>query len=180
MHMISTQNLQRIALSFGFLLSTTSILLTGQASAQSLETTDSISIGASATFNNSWAQTFEATGTLDTNQASGNVTIFEALDPSTAIVVPNSGLAELSATVSALEQDGGDLTVSSSIVGTGGENNLVLNGGTNGAASILITPDNSTVTTIGASIIGTNIGTDEMQVTGVRTRTAINDLSVFH
>ena len=179
--MISTQNLQRIALSFGFFLSTTSILLTGQASAQSLETTDSISIGASATFNNSWAQTFEATGTLDTNQASGNVTIFEALDPSTAIVVPNSGLAELSATVSALEQDGGELTASASIdSGTGSENNLVLNGGTNGAASILITPDNTTVTTIGASIIGTNIGTDEMQVTGVRTRTAINDLSVFH
>ena len=178
--MISTQNLQRIALSFGFCLSTASILLTGQASAQSLETTDSISIGASATFNNSWAQTFEATGTLDTNQASGNVTIFQALDPSSAIVIPNSGLADLTATVSSLEQDGGSLAASARIKQSENSNNLVLNGGNNGAASILITPDNTTVTTVGASIIGTNIGTDEIQVTGVRTRTSINDLSVFH
>ena len=73
--------------------------------------------------------------TLDTNQASGNVTIFEALDPST-IVVPTSGNRTICAV--SLEQDGGDLTASSSIdAGTGDK--TTLNGGTNGAASILIT-----------------------------------------
>lgn len=175
--MISSKNIRKIALSFGVVASTTSLLFSGQASAQTLESTDTTSIGASATFNNSWAQTFEATGTLGVD-GGAHFKPFAAVEH--PISLPNSGLAELSATVTGLSKSGGSVEATAFIDATSSTNNLTLNADEHvGLGSLTITPDTAADSTIGASVIGTNIGTDEIQVTGVRTRSVINDLSAF-
>jgi hypothetical protein len=59
-------------------------------------------------------------------------------------------------------------------------NNVVLNASpTNGLPALEITPGTTDSSVIGASIIGTNIGTDSLQVTGSISTTVINTLSAF-
>lgn len=151
-----------------------------------LETQESTAIGAQATFNNSWAQTFEAKGAMSID-GGGLLAPFAAvgvaIDP---VILPNSGLAELTATVSNMTVRGGDLDASASVNplklvhGDNNANNIVLNSDTtNGLPSLRITPGAEENSVIGASIIGTNIGTETLQVTGSISTTVINTLTAF-
>lgn len=158
-----------------------------------LETTENSAIGAQATFNNSWAQTFEAKGEMSIT--SGTLLPFQQVVTPTA-QLPNSGLAELVATVTNLSSDGGNLEAAASI--NPGElldgtttpdgpsttpntpNNIVLNSsGGNGLPALQITPGTADSSVIGASIIGTNIGTDTLQVTGSLGSSVVNTLTAF-
>ena len=150
-----------------------------------LETIQNTAIGAQATFNNSWAQTFEAKGEMSM-VGGGDLLPFQ-LVTTTSASLPNSGLAELTATVSNLNVSGGTLEASSSIDpgqlvgGTANTpNNVVLNASpTNGLPALQITPGSVESSVIGASIIGTNIGTASLQVTGALNSSVINTLTAF-
>ena len=150
-----------------------------------LETIQNTAIGAQATFNNSWAQTFEAKGAMSI-AAGGDLLPFQ-LVTTTSAPLPNSGLAELTATVSNLTVSGGTLDASSSVDpgqlvgGTANTpNNVVLNASpTNGLPALKITPGNVESSVIGASIIGTNIGSASLQVTGALNSSVINTLTAF-
>lgn len=150
-----------------------------------LETTQNTAIGAQATFNNSWAQTFEAKGAMSMVNG-GELLPFQLIE-TTSAKLPNSGLAQLTATVSNMNVGGGTLDASSSInpaqlVGgtTNTPNNVVLNASpTNGLPALEITPGITDSSVIGASIIGTNIGTASLQVTGALNTSVINNLTAF-
>lgn len=151
-----------------------------------LETTESVGIGAQATFNNSWAQTFEATGSMTVDGASTQLAPFQQVN-ATSVELPTSGLAELTATVSNLTVRGGDMEAAASVDPTqrvGGAtnipNNVVLNNSaTDGLPALRITPGTTESSVVGASIIGTNIGTEVLQVTGSLNTTVINTLTAF-
>jgi hypothetical protein len=158
-------------------------LIGGQAvqAGPTLETRESTAIGAQATFNNSWAQTFEAKGAM-TVPGGGALIPFSQVTPLTPLVLPNSGLAELTATVSNMTVSGGTLDGSASVDPSSGPgtNGIVLNAsGGNGLPALQITPGTADSSVIGASIIGTNIGTDTLQVTGSLNTTVINTLTAF-
>jgi len=154
-----------------------------------LETRENTAIGAQASFNNSWAQTFEAKGSMS-RVGGGDLLPFQLVETTSALL-PNSGLAELTATVSNMSVDGGTLNASASInplqlvsrtitPNPNTPNNVVLNASpTNGLPALEITPGTTDSSVIGASIIGTNIGTDSLQVTGSISTTVINTLSAF-
>jgi hypothetical protein len=105
----------------------------------------------------------------------------------TSAKLPNSGLAELTATVSNMTVDGGTLDASSSINpvklvgGTANiPNNVVLSGDpADGLPALKIAPGTTEGSVIGASIIGTNIGTASLQVTGSLNNSVINTLTAF-
>jgi len=150
-----------------------------------LETIQNTAIGAQATFNNSWAQTFEAKGAMSI-VGGGDLLPFQLVE-TTSAKLPNSGLAELTATVSNMTVDGGTLDASSSInpvklVG-GTANipyNVVLSGDpADGLPALKIAPGTTEGSVIGASIIGTNIGTASLQVTGSLNNSVINTLTAF-
>lgn len=165
-----------------------SVALFGGKAAQAgptLETQQSTAIGAQATFNNSWAQTFEVKGDMSITGTGTELLPFQ-LVTTTSALLPNSGLAELTATVSNMSVDGGTLDASASINplklvnGTNTPNNVVLNASpTNGLPALEITPGTTDSSVIGASIIGTNIGTDSLQVTGQLNTSVINTLTAF-
>lgn len=149
-----------------------------------LETTQNTAIGAQATFNNNFAQTFEAKGAMSM-VGGGDLLPFQ-LVTTTSALLPNSGLAELTATVSNLTVAGGTLDASSSIdpgklvSGTNTPNNVVLNASpTDGLPALKITPGTADSSVIGTSIIGTNIGTDSLQVTGSLGTSVVNTLTAF-
>jgi hypothetical protein len=152
-----------------------------------LETRESTAIGAQATFNNSWAQTFEAKGSMSVPANAGLLAPFQLVQPASVVLLPTSGLAELTARVSALTVAGGDLDAGASVNpsqlvngGVNNPNNVVLNSNsTSGLPALQITPGTAGSSVIGASIIGTNIGTDSLQVTGSLNTTVINTLTVF-
>ena len=165
-----------------------SVVVCGAQSVQAgptLETTENSAIGAQATFNNSWAQTFEAKGQMST-VGGGDLLPFQQVTTTSALL-PNSGLASLTATVSNMTVDGGTLDASSSInsgflVGgiTNTPNNVVLSADTsNGLPGLQISPGTTDSSVIGASIIGTNIGTDSLQVTGSLGTSVLNTLTAF-
>lgn len=149
-----------------------------------LETRENTAIGAQATFNNSWAQTFEAKGAMSM-VGGGELLPFQLVE-TTSAPLPNSGLAELTATVSNMTVDGGTLAASASVnplqrvTGANTPNNVVLNASpTDGLPALQITPGSTDSSVIGASIIGTNIGTESLQVTGSLSTTVINTLTAF-
>jgi hypothetical protein len=151
-----------------------------------LETRENAAIGAQATFNNNWAQTFEAKGSMSVPGNADLLAPFQLVQP-TSVVLPTSGLAELTATVTNMSVTGGNLDADASVnpaqlVGgaPNNANNVVLNASpTTGLPALQIAPGSSDSSVIGASIIGTNIGTDTLQVTGSLNTTVINTLSAF-
>lgn len=151
-----------------------------------LETRENAAIGAQATFNNSWAQTFEAKGSMSVPSNADLLAPFQLVQPA-SVVLPTSGLAELTATVVDLSVRGGELNAQGSVdplqlVGGGSNNpnNVVLNANSvNGLPALQISPGTAESAVIGASIIGTNIGTDSLQVTGSLNSTVINTLTAF-
>ena len=151
-----------------------------------LETRENVAIGAQATFNNNWAQTFEAKGSMAVPSNADLLNPFQLVQP-TSVVLPTSGLAELTATVTNMTVTGGNLDADASVnpaqlVGgaSNNANNVVLNASpTTGLPALQIAPGGADSSVIGASIIGTNIGTDTLQVTGSLNTTVINTLTAF-
>jgi hypothetical protein len=165
-----------------------------------LETNQNTAIGAQATFNNSWAQTFEAKGSMTVNNATPTSLLSPFAAPTSPVLtLPNSGLASLQAEVSNLAVSGGNLGADSQLgiansldtsatpagsVVTGGTaasgSGVVLNqDAANGLPALRITPGTADSSVIGASIIGTNIGTASLQVTGALNTSVINTLTAF-
>lgn len=148
----------------------------------SLETTQNTAIGAQATFNNNWAQTFEVKGAMSVE---GDPTFalipFQAISPD-IIEVPTSGLAIISANVSDLVVGGGTLGANAEI-GVTDTSGIILNAsevsGSGGLPLLRLKPGATDSSVIGASIIGTNIGTDTLQVTGSLSTNVINNLTAF-
>lgn len=151
-----------------------------------LETTENSAIGAQATFNNSWAQTFEAKGSMSIDTTEGVLVPFQQVT-TPLVSLPNSGLAELVATVTNLSSDGGNLEAAASINpgvlvdGTDTPNNIIVLSASevNGLPALQINPGTADSSVIGASIIGTNIGTDTLQVTGSLGSSVVNTLTAF-
>jgi hypothetical protein len=177
-------------------------LLGGQAvqAGPTLETRESTAIGAQANFNNSWAQTFEVKGAMTVNNTTPTDLLAPFVTPTTpTLSLPNSGLASLQAQISNLTVAGGVLGANSQLgiatplstattpvraaVGGGtaaSGSGVVLNqSATDGLPALRITPGTADSSVIGASIIGTNIGTDSLQVTGSLNTTVINTLTAF-
>ena len=150
-----------------------------------LETRESSAIGAQAFYNNSWAQTFEAKGSMTVPLNTNLLAPFQLVE-NDSVQLPTSGLAELTATVSALTLAGGVLDADASVNptqrvgGANNPNNVVLNANpTTGLPALAITPGTADSSVIGASIIGTNIGTESLQVTGSLSTAVINTLTAF-
>ncbi len=115
----------------------------------------------------------------------------------TPLIVPNSGRATFSASVTDLTLHGGNLTGEGEIVASSSSSNIILNQDPmNGVPSIRFNPrirDIETVSslsetpesslddndTVAANILGTNIGVDVIQVTGTNSYTVVNTLSAF-
>lgn len=162
-----------------------------------LETIQNTAIGAQATFNNSWAQTFEAKGAMTVPGATPANLLTPFAAPTTPVLtLPNSGLASLQAEVSNLAGSGGilgadsqlgiasplstsrDTVVSGGMAASG--SGVVLNqSSTDGLPALRITPGTADSSVIGASIIGTNIGSASLQVTGALNSSVINTLTAF-
>lgn len=162
-----------------------------------LETIQNTAIGAQATFNNSWAQTFEAKGSMTVPGSTPTNLLTPFAAPTTPVLtLPNSGLASLQAEVSNLAGSGGilgadsQLGVANPLSTTGGTavsggtaasaSGVVLNqSSTDGLPALRITPGTADSSVIGASIIGTNIGSASLQVTGALNTSVINTLTAF-
>jgi len=168
---------KKLVVAMGVCASVATLFGSGQAFAQSLESTEGSAIGAQATFNNNWAQTFEVTGPLGDT---GTIKPFSSVS-SSHLSLPDAGLASLQAEVRKLSQVGGVLEATGDVTADSTSTGLLLNlDAHDGVPSIKLTPDPAvTDSTIGASVIGTSIGVESLQVTGSSTNTVINQLSAF-
>jgi hypothetical protein len=178
--------------------------------AQSLQTTQTSTIGSVVNYDNNWAQTFSVTGgELTTTNGSAQIQPFAKVEGSDHLRFPNSGTAEFKASVTNLSDEGGYTSGNAQISGLS-INSVVLNPSSqNGVPAIVIltsspnvgaglkspciegtiadsscltatspTPLAESVPT-GASIIGDNIGTESIQVTGTQSTSTTNSLTVF-
>ncbi len=159
------------------------------AQAQNIQTTRNSSVGAQIQYNNTWGQSFEVTGpSLGGGDAgTGIITPFASTTPGpgqikiTPLIVPNSGSASFNATVESLSARGGQLNADGRIDGSTTSSNIVLNQSTAvGVPSITINvAPSESESTVGANILGTNIGVESLQVTGTYSKSVINDLTAF-
>ena len=171
------------------------------AQAQNMQAVESSSIGAQVEFNNTWGQSFEVTGpnlgggdqgviapfATSGEKSSSSLKGFGKPKPIkiSPLLVPNSGVATFSASVTNLSPKGGNLTGSGQIIQGSTSNNIVLNQNSeDGVPSITVDPyqDENGIAhqgTIGANILGTNIGASSLQVTGTNSYTVMNDMSAF-
>lgn len=106
----------------------------------------------------------------------------------TPIIIPNSGIATFTASVTDLTLHGGNLEAEGEIIASSSSSNIILNQNpTNGVPSINFNPREldqtdpalSDVDTLAANILGTNIGVDLIQVTGTNSYTVVNTLTAF-
>ena len=176
------------------------------AQSQNLEAVESSSIGAQIQFNNQWGQSFEVTGPGLAGGVNGVITPFASTmsnmplkffgkgkpQPIPPLVVPNSGVATFSANVQNLSPKGGDLSGQGKVISSSTSDNIVLNqSSTKGIPSITINSYSGDAayssdsadsanheSTFAANILGTNIGVDNIQVTGTNSFTVINDQSL--
>ena len=170
------------------------------AQAQNMQAVESSSIGAQVEFNNTWGQSFEVTGpNLDGGDFGAIAPFATSREKSYSSskgfgnpkpikispLVPNSGVATFSASVTNLSPKGGKLTGSGQIIQGSTSNNIVLSQDSeDGVPSITVDPyqDENGIAhqgTIGANILGTNIGASSLQVTGTNSYTVMNDMSAF-
>ena len=169
--------------------------------AQNMQAVESSSIGAQVEFNNTWGQSFEVTGPNLDGGDFGAIAPFATSGEKSyssskgfgnpkpikisPLLVPNSGVATFSASVTNLSPKGGKLTGSGQIIQGSTSNNIVLNQSSkDGVPSITVDPyqDENGIaheSTIGANILGTNIGASSLQVTGTNSYTVMNDMSAF-
>ena len=151
-----------------------------------LEVTQESTIGSQATYDNSWAQTFQVTGNASVNGGSGAQSIAPFAQTGTSTAIPNSGTAVLNSSVQQCQsfclgfEAGGVVVGSASITPAGQSNNITLNSSTsNGLPAITLNANQQTGGSLGASIIGQNIGTESLQTQGTRKSISSNRLSVF-
>ena len=151
-----------------------------------LENTQETTVGSQATYDNSWAQTFQVTGNASVNGGSGAQTIAPFAQTGISTSIPNSGTAVLNSSAQLCQQfcvgfeAGGVVVGSASITPAGQSNNITLNSSsTNGLPAITINTNGQSTGGFGASIIGQNIGTESLQTQGTRKSITSNRLSVF-
>lgn len=150
------------------------------AQAQNIQSTQSSSVGAQIQYNNTWGQSFEVIGPNIGGGEAGIITPFATTSTESLTItpiLPNSGAAEFSATVENLSVEGGDLQASGKFTEIPEGSNIVINpSNTTGIPSITIDSTASgSDSTIGASILGTNVGVESIQVTGTFSNTVMND-----
>jgi|GEM_PF-3788324 hypothetical protein len=166
-------------------------LMTAPAQAQTnsgpgLDATRNLTINAATTFNNSYGTSFEATGDLTGTAAFA--------DPVSTTANLNSGTAFVSAMVSFEGGSAGVLAgvsgLSNSIDTTGSQgitrnsSTIAINGGGNSVLGTvnpvgLVINGAGSSSTVGGSFIGTNIGTEVLQVGGSMSEVIVNELSAF-
>lgn len=172
------------------------------AQAQNMQAIESTTVGAQAQYNNTWGQSFEVTGPNLGGGKYGVISPFantEKMSYSTMkergrrpqpiktspLLVPNSGVATFSASVTKMSPKGGNLSGQAQILQGSTSNNIVLNQNSQeGVPSITVNPyqDEHGIaheSTIGANILGTNIGASSVQVTGTNSYTVMNEISAF-
>ena len=144
-----------------------------------LEVTQETTVGAQATYDNNWAQSFQVTGNASVNGGVGPQSIapFSKVEGN-HVVNPNSGTAELNATVQVYE-GGGTVDGKAKITTMGASNSVTLNRESDGVPAITIDPSEQSSAGFGAIINGDNIGTASLQVQGVRRSINSNSLTVF-
>jgi len=151
-----------------------------------LDATRNLSINAATTFNNSYGTSFEATGALGgtaafTDPVNGAANLNSGTAFVSAMVSFDSGSAGVLSGVSGLSNSisttgGQQITKTSSSIAITGAGNSIL--GSVNPGGLTITGTGSS-TTVGGSFIGTNIGTEVLQVGGSVQETIINQLSAF-
>lgn len=166
-------------------------LMTAPAQAQTnsgpgLDATRNLTINAATTFNNSYGTSFEATGDL-----AGSASF---VSPASGTPNLNSGTAFVSAMVSFDSGSAGVLSgvsgLSSSINTTGGtfvnrlNNTIAIGAAGSGSYLGVVNPSDTTIaggssSSVGGSFVGTNIGTEVLQVGGGLSETVVNQLSAF-
>ena len=151
-----------------------------------LENTQETTVGSQATFDNSWAQTFQVTGNASVNGGTGTQAISPFAQTAAVVSIPNSGTAVLNSSAQVCQQfcvgfeGGGVVAGSASITPVGQSNNIILNSSnSNGIPAITINPNGQPGAAFGASVIGQNIGTESLQTQGTRKSITSNRLSVF-
>ena len=153
-----------------------------------LDATRNLQINTGATFNNSYGTSFEATGDL-----TGTAT-FNAGNQTTATAINlNSGTAFVSARAAFDGGSAGTVTAAAGVSGrmaaasqafTNIDNNTIDTAGTNvslatvNAAGLTITGAGSS-STVGGSVIGTNIGVEALSAGGSMSEVIVNTLSAF-
>lgn len=149
-----------------------------------LDATRNQTISTGATYNNSYGTSFEATGDL------GGTAAFTA--PGTGVNL-NSGTAYVSARVAFDGGSAGQITAVAGLSGTtltsgtqaiNMDNGTITTTGTNvtqpavNAAGITIAGAGSS-STVGGSVIGTNLGVEALQASGSMSEVIVNTLSAF-
>jgi len=166
----------------GMLLCSLSISAGTAQAGPTLETTQENTVGTQATYDNSWAQSFQVTGNASVNGVEGTITPFSAVD-GVAIPVPNSGTAVVSATVdicTTCESFTGTVTGEASISPAAAYNNINLNtSSADGVPAITLNSSQQPSAGFGAVVNGDNIGTASLQTQGTVKTINSNTLTVF-
>jgi len=151
-----------------------------------LENTQETTVGSQATYDNSWAQTFQITGNASVNGGTGAQSISPFAQTAPSVSIPNSGTAVLNSSAQLCQQfcvgfeAGGVVAGSASITPAGQSNNITLNSSnSNGLPAITLNANQQLGGSFGASIVGQNIGTESLQTQGSRKSITSNRLSVF-
>ena len=152
-----------------------------------LENTQETTVGAQATYDNNWAQSFQVTGNASVNGGAGSQSIapFAKVDGN-PVTIPNSGTAVVNASIQICQltcnglEAGGTVQGEASITTAGASNSVSINQSTtNGLPSITLPPSEQPSTGFGAITTGDNIGTSSLQVSGSRKSITSNTLTVF-
>jgi hypothetical protein len=174
-----------LLLSSAGMLFCSAIVPTGAALAGSvLENTQETTVGAQATYDNNWAQSFQVTGNATVNGGGASIAPFATTD-ALPLPLPNSGTAVLNATVSIGPNSEsanfqGNVEGSASISPAGSSNSVTLNQSPiDGVPAISLDLNNQPTSSFGAITTGDNIGTAGLQVQGTRKSVTSNSLTVF-
>jgi hypothetical protein len=171
----------------GMLLCSLSVTTGASLAGSVLENTQETTVGSQATYDNSWAQTFQVTGNVSVNGGTGTQSIAPFAQTAASVSIPNSGTAVLNSSAQVCQQfcvgfeAGGVVSGSASITPAGQSNNITLNSSnSNGLPAITLNAnDQAGGPGFGASVVGQNIGTESLQTQGTRKSITSNRLSVF-
>jgi hypothetical protein len=171
----------------GMLVCSFSVSTEAALAGPTLENTQETNVGAQATYDNNWAQSFQVTGSASVNGGTGTQSIapFSKVDGS-PVTLPNSGTAVVNASIQICQltcngfEAGGTVQGEASITTAGASNSVSINQSTsNGLPAITLNPSEQPSTGFGAITTGDNIGTSSLQVSGSRKSITSNTLTVF-
>jgi hypothetical protein len=152
-----------------------------------LEVTQETTVGVNATYDNSWSQSFQVSGSASVNGGVGpqSISPYSKVEGN-HVTLPNSGTAVVNAAVQICQlfcdgfEAGGVAQGDARITTTGASNSVTLNNSTtNGVPAITLDPNNQPAAGFAANVIGDNIGTASLQVQGTRRSINSNSLTVF-